>query len=203
MLRVKDILVKIMCKNWFKSMTRYLPIALHHSLSLSLPSDIRWHFIGRLQSNKVKALLQVPNLCVIETLDDKDKARRLDGLVLGRDAPLDVFIQVNTSGEEQKGGLSPQEALRLASFIQERCLNLRVAGLMTIGSLGHSQLEMGEGVGVGVENPDFARLFQCRKQMAETLKVSEDELELSMGMSSDYLQAVGAVSLISFSLYLD
>lgn len=164
-------------------MAKYVCI-LHYMLSLSLPSDIRWRFIGSLQSNKLKGLLRVPNLCAIETLDDEDKARRLDALLADRDAPLDVYIQVNTSGEGQKGGLSLQEAPQLARLIVGECAKLRLAGLMTIGSLGHSQLTN------DAENPDFVCLVQCRQRVAEALGIAEDKLELSMGMSSDYLQAV-------------
>ncbi|KAM0915942.1 hypothetical protein ACQ4PT_010486 [Festuca glaucescens] len=67
-----------------------------------LPEDIEWHFIGNLQSNKAKALLAgVPNLDMVESVDDEKIANRLDRVVadLGR-KPLKVLVQVNTSGEE-------------------------------------------------------------------------------------------------------
>ncbi|KAJ6999398.1 hypothetical protein NC653_010174 [Populus alba x Populus x berolinensis] len=67
-----------------------------------LPEDIEWHFIGNLQSNKVKPLLaSVPNLDMVESVDDEKIANHLDRAVgnLGR-KPLKVLVQVNTSGEE-------------------------------------------------------------------------------------------------------
>ena len=70
----------------------------------ALPNDIKWHFIGALQSNKCKALAEkVPNLWCVETVDSRKKAHLLEaGTVAGgREESLRVFIQVNTSGEER------------------------------------------------------------------------------------------------------
>jgi len=70
--------------------------------SQELPDDIKWHFIGALQSNKCKVLVeQVKNLWCVETLDSEKKARLLETSAAGRAEPLNVFIQVNTSGEER------------------------------------------------------------------------------------------------------
>lgn len=72
--------------------------------SAELPDDIKWHFIGALQSNKCKLLVEnVKNLWAIETVDSEKKARLLENALvsLKRDEPLKVFIQVNTSGEER------------------------------------------------------------------------------------------------------
>jgi PLP dependent protein len=67
-----------------------------------LPDDIKWHFIGVLQSNKCKQLVEkVKNLWVVETLDSEKKARLLETGAASRTVPLKVFIQVNTSGEER------------------------------------------------------------------------------------------------------
>lgn len=67
-----------------------------------LPDDIKWHFIGALQSNKCKQLVEkVRNLWCVETLDSEKKARLLESGALQRDQRLKVFIQVNTSGEER------------------------------------------------------------------------------------------------------
>jgi pyridoxal phosphate enzyme (YggS family) len=72
--------------------------------SAELPEDIKWHFIGTLQSNKCKVLVEnVKNLWVIETIDSEKKARLLENalVVIKRDEALRVFVQVNTSGEER------------------------------------------------------------------------------------------------------
>ena len=70
----------------------------------TLPDDIKWHFIGALQSNKCKILVErVKNLWCVETLDSEKKARLLESgaASVERKELLKVFIQVNTSGEER------------------------------------------------------------------------------------------------------
>ena len=69
-----------------------------------LPDDIKWHFIGALQSNKCKLLVeQVKNLWCVETVDTEKKARLLEAgaAIVDRKELLKVFVQVNTSGEER------------------------------------------------------------------------------------------------------
>ncbi|KAI8525076.1 hypothetical protein RHMOL_Rhmol13G0199600 [Rhododendron molle] len=100
-----------------------------------LPEDIEWHFIGNLQSNKVKPLLTgVPNLAMVETVDDQKIANNLNRMVenIGR-KPLRVFVQVNTSGEESKFGVHPSGCLELVKHVSMACPNLEFCGLMTIG----------------------------------------------------------------------
>ncbi|CAE8685147.1 unnamed protein product, partial [Polarella glacialis] len=109
-----------------------------------LPQSIRWHFIGKLQSNKVRKLLQgAPQLTAIETVDSAGLADRICtvALELGRGIgdvlPLDIFVQVDTSGEATKGGVMPGDANALAAHIVQKCgPSLRLAGLMTIGAPG-------------------------------------------------------------------
>lgn len=148
-----------------------------------LPNDIQWHFIGHLQSNKVKELLEgVPGLSVVETVDSEKLANKLQhGCANYRGgATLDIYIQVNTSGEESKSGTSPgQETVELARAIQLSCPLLRIKGLMTIGMADYTS-----------RPENFATLVQCRKEVAEVLSVDPEALELSMGMSGDYLNAI-------------
>ncbi|PRW55987.1 proline synthase co-transcribed bacterial-like protein -like [Chlorella sorokiniana] len=146
-----------------------------------LPADISWHFIGHLQSNKVKALLEaVPNLSLLETVDSEKLANKLDSTVaaLGR-PPLAVFVQVNTSGEESKYGVEPQDCVALARHIHTSCSNLRLAGLMTIGMPDYSS-----------RPENFQCLAECRSAVCEALGLPEAEVELSMGMSGDFEQAI-------------
>jgi uncharacterized pyridoxal phosphate-containing UPF0001 family protein len=65
-----------------------------------LPLDIHWHFIGSIQSNKLKQLAEIPNIYVLESLDGIKKAILLNKQCQQRPDKLRVFIQVNTSGEE-------------------------------------------------------------------------------------------------------
>ncbi|PSC69017.1 proline synthase co-transcribed bacterial-like protein -like [Micractinium conductrix] len=146
-----------------------------------LPADCAWHFIGHLQSNKVKTLLEaVPNLAMLETVDSEKLASKLDSTVaaLGR-PPLPVFVQVNTSGEESKYGVEPADCVPLAAHIHRSCQHLRVAGLMTIGMPDYSS-----------RPENFTCLSGCRTAVCEALGLKEEDVELSMGMSGDFESAV-------------
>ncbi|XP_031274952.1 pyridoxal phosphate homeostasis protein [Pistacia vera] len=146
-----------------------------------LPEDIEWHFIGNLQSNKVKALLTgVPNLAMVETVDDKKIADRLDRVVAGMERkPLKVFIQVNTSGEESKSGVEPSGCVELAQHVSQSCPNLEFSGLMTIGMLDYTSTP---------EN--FKTLAHCRSEVCQAIGMPEEQCELSMGMSGDFELAI-------------
>lgn len=144
------------------------------------PADVKWHYIGHVQSNKAKGLVRdVPNLFVVETVDSVKIANALNKASGEfRDAKLNVMVQVNTSEEEQKSGGTIQESVELAQHIVTSCEHLQLIGLMTIGRYGDTTSEC------------FDRLVACRKQVALALKKDEKELELSMGMSGDYELAV-------------
>lgn len=112
-----------------------------------------------------------------------------------RESLLNVLIQVNTSGEDSKSGLSPQgdELVNLARFILESCPRLYLLGLMTIGSLSESLS--------ADENRDFDLLKKTRDELQSTLKEQavdgwgeDGKLILSMGMSSDFEAALQAGS---------
>ncbi|KAJ1428714.1 Pyridoxal phosphate homeostasis protein [Sesbania bispinosa] len=146
-----------------------------------LPEDIEWHFIGNLQSNKVKPLLAgVPNLAYVETVDDEKIANLLDRAVekIGR-KPLKVFVEVNTSGETSKFGVEPPLCVDLVKHIVTKCPNLEFCGLMTIGMLDYSSTP---------EN--FKTLSNCRSEVCTAIGISEEQCELSMGMTADFERAI-------------
>jgi hypothetical protein len=155
-----------------------------------LPKSIRWHMIGGLQTNKCKPLAeQVANLYCVSSVDTTKKA---DALEKGRAAlaanqsletKLRVLVQVNTSGEESKSGVEPNDAAQLCRHVREKCPHLQLAGLMTIGALARSQ--DAENV-----NEDFVSLREARDKVVKQLGMQEGELELSMGMSSDFEAAI-------------
>ncbi|CAF9932584.1 hypothetical protein IMSHALPRED_008932 [Imshaugia aleurites] len=159
-----------------------------------LPREIRWHFIGALQTNKCRPLAeQVPNLWCVESVDTGKKA---DQLEKGRAAlcerektyegvPLRVFVQVNTSGEEEKSGVEPEGAVELCRHVRAQCPHLRLQGVMTIGAIARSKEAKDGG-----ENEDFVRLREVRDRVVGELGLPEGELELSMGMSEDFESAV-------------
>ena len=159
-----------------------------------LPLEIRWHFIGALQTNKCKPLAeQIPNLWCVESVDT---ARKADQLEKGRQAlcerekeyeiiPLRVFVQVNTSGEEEKSGVEPKHTAELCRHIRDQCPHLKLQGIMTIGAIARSK-EAGE----GKENEDFVTLRDVRDKLVTELGIDKGELELSMGMSEDFESAI-------------
>ena len=153
----------------------------------------------------------VPNLCAMQTLTSKSTATALNkALPVTRTEPLNVLLQVNTSGEASKSGLPPldirrsdpdsseldsTELLSLATHILTSCPRLHLLGLMTIGSreASHSNAKI---------NPDFERLQATRDLLENELKLScvgskwgkEGILLLSMGMSGDFETAIKAGS---------
>lgn len=167
-----------------------------------LPKTIRWHFIGALQTNKCKPLAEgVSNLWCVSSVDSSKKADALDK---GRAAlraslntdgnkaedevvseKLRVQVQVNTSGEDEKSGVDPKNAAALCKHIRDHCPHLQVTGLMTIGAIARSQATTAE-----TENEDFISLRETRHNVAKELGISEGELELGMGMSSDFEGAI-------------
>ncbi|KAB2579932.1 putative family pyridoxal phosphate enzyme protein [Lasiodiplodia theobromae] len=160
-----------------------------------LPRSIRWHFIGALQTNKCSKLAeQIPNLWCVSSVDSTKKADQLEKgrktLVeksAGEDVkePLRIMVQVNTSGEEEKSGVEPRDTAALCRHIREKCPHLKLAGLMTIGAIARSQATTPE-----TENEDFVTLRDVRDKVAKELGLGPDELELSMGMSSDFEGAI-------------
>ncbi|RPA82770.1 hypothetical protein BJ508DRAFT_413934 [Ascobolus immersus RN42] len=151
-----------------------------------LPQEINWHFIGGLQTDKCKKVAAIPNLYAVHSVDSEKKANKLSQTRLSfPDFPkLRVFVQVNTSGEESKSGVEPAETLALAKHIQEKCPGLQLVGLMTIGAIARSK---------DAENPneDFLTLKKIRDEIWEPLGCpGPEDLELSMGMSEDYEQAI-------------
>ena len=150
----------------------------------TLPSDIEWHFIGHLQSAKASKLVRcVPNLAVVETLDSLKLANKLNaGCEAANRESLDVYIQIDTSGEETKSGIDISELHSFVDALKSDCPRLNIKGLMTIGAPGDSSC--------------FAKLASARILLADLLSIKESDLALSMGMSGDFEEAIlhGATS---------
>lgn len=149
--------------------------------SVALPKDIRWHMIGHLQSNKAKSLVKgVEGLYCVETLDSTKLATILDRACAEiKRAPLHVYVQVNTSQEASKHGVTPEGCIDIAKHVIETCPNLRLSGLMTIGMPDYTSTP---------EN--FRCLASCRDELCDALGLSQEDVELSMGMSSDFELAI-------------
>lgn len=147
---------------------------LDDKLASDPPPDVRWHFVGRLQRNKVKTV--AGRVALIHSID---RARLLDAVgahMRGTGRRQDVLLQVNVAGEERKGGCAPQDVAALAARTAEH-EGVRAVGLMTIPPLD------GDAATV------FAQLRALRDELAPRYPALR---ELSMGMSGDLEQAVRA-----------
>lgn len=146
--------------------------------------EIKWHFIGHLQTNKINKVLKSPGIDMVETVDSEKLANNLDSAwgKIGGSIPLKVLIQVNSSAESEKNGVEPSHAQVLYKHIKEKCKNLEVRGVMTIGAYGY---DYSKG-----PNPDFVSLMECHKQICEESAVQPEDLHVSMGMSDDFEKAV-------------
>ena len=140
-----------------------------------LPADIEWHFIGHLQSNKVKSVLE--HATVIHTVDSWKLLERIDRIAGELGKKPQVFLEVNVSGEASKFGLSPDAVEEMVLAAQER--QLRCLGLMTIAPLAAKPAELGK---------IFADLRRLRDKLAA--RTGSPLPELSMGMSGDFLIAI-------------
>ncbi len=151
-------------------------------------AHIRWHFIGHLQRNKCNALTAVAPLWAVETVDSLRLASALDTSWgrRGYGRKLRVFVQVNTSGERSKHGCSRAEAPALVRHIRENCRALEFTGLMAIGKDSHDY-------STG-PNPDFQCLVATQEEVCRELQLNPTQVELSMGMSADFEQAIIAGS---------
>ncbi|AET41269.1 pyridoxal phosphate homeostasis protein Ecym_7450 [Eremothecium cymbalariae DBVPG len=153
--------------------------------SKQLPQDVKWHFTGTLQTNKCKDLAKIKNLYAVETIDSVKKARKLEesrAKFYPDASPVRCSIQINTSYESQKAGLCKEEEIcELVEYlISPDTKHLQLRGLMTIGSweVSHS---------VSGENKEFSILVGWKKKLDAKYGI---DLELSMGMSSDFEQAI-------------
>ncbi|PSL50760.1 hypothetical protein B0H94_10236 [Salsuginibacillus halophilus] len=143
----------------------------------ALASSVVWHYIGQLQSRKVKEVAGVMDM--LHALDRHSLAKELEKRLPDGDT-LDCFVQVNVSGEASKSGLAPEE---VEDFIRSlgSYEKLRIRGLMTMAP--------------AVQNPEDARPFfrELRKirDDVKSLNLSHAPCtELSMGMSNDFEVAV-------------
>lgn len=132
-----------------------------------LPDDIRWHFIGKLQSNKLKKIASN-----VELLHSLETESQLHAANLNRE-PFSALIEINIAEEPQKSGILPSALDSFQKSVIE-CSTVRLKGLMTIGPANRNAEEM---------RLHFRRLRQL-SEVHGTGKV------LSMGMSGDYAIAI-------------
>lgn len=137
------------------------------------------HFIGHLQTNKIKEVLKYDVSC-IQSLDRFDLAERLHRRLLSQNKTIEVLIQVNTSFEESKFGVHPDNAINLVKQIVQ-LETLKIKGLMTIGLFSAEAEKVQK----------CFRLLKDIQQQINSLSIPNVEMkELSMGMSGDLETAI-------------
>jgi hypothetical protein len=146
------------------------------------PPGTRWHLIGHLQRNKAAKAAALFDQ--VESLDSPRLADALEAALAGislpgRERRLEVLIEINSAGEAQKDGASPDDAPALARHVRERCPHLALVGLMTMGPF--------------VDDPEAIRpSFRLTRRLRDELRASGlPGLDtLSMGMSGSWRAAV-------------
>jgi pyridoxal phosphate enzyme (YggS family) len=141
-------------------------------------SPPRWHMIGHLQRNKVKALLAHSQ--VIHSVDSSRLAQEIQRHAAVAGLTVEVLVEVNVSGEASKEGIAPAEAESLAREINGLS-NLDLRGLMTMAPAD---------LDADAARPHFAALRRLLFELRERGAVGRDCDELSMGMSGDFRVAI-------------
>ena len=145
-----------------------------------LPDDIEWHFIGHLQTNKVKYI--APFISLIHAVDSVKLLKEINKQAEKAGRVIDVLLQVHVAKEETKFGFTPDELLdTLAAEEWKTLRNVRIAGLMAMATNTDDKAQIAQ------EFDTVSQLFATAKE-----RFFADEpafKELSMGMSGDYLIA--------------
>lgn len=135
-----------------------------------LPADIQWHFIGHLQTNKVKYI--APFVAMIHGVDSLKLLQEIGKQAVKNDRVIDCLLQVHIAREETKFGLDEEE-LRALMPEALKVQGVRMAGLMGMASNTDDE---------NIIRSEFHRLVQLHA----AIKPQDDFCELSMGMSGDY-----------------
>ena len=148
-----------------------------------LPADIRWHFIGHLQTNKVRDLLKLfanHSSLLIQSVDSK---RLID--VINTEAERlgmtqDILLEVHTAREESKTGLTPDNIESILDFTRDNCPRITVRGLMTMATNTDDETEIRR----------CFTMVKCLNDQINAKMVNDQMVNLSMGMSDDYQLAI-------------
>ncbi|MDE1193267.1 MAG: YggS family pyridoxal phosphate-dependent enzyme [Arachidicoccus sp.] len=140
--------------------------------------DCERHFIGHLQTNKIKEVLKY--VSCIQSVDNNDLAEKLDVRLQHEGRSIDIFVQVNTSFEESKFGIQPDKAFDLIKRINQLD-TLKIKGLMTIGLFSEDEL---------LVKKSYRSLRELRDEAIAKGLLHAHSSELSMGMSNDLEWAI-------------
>lgn len=145
----------------------------------ALPHDVEWHFIGHLQTNKVRSI--IPHVSLIHSIDSEKLLRLVDSEARRIGRTVDILLQIHVAREETKFGFTPQELDALAeSGIISSLGNIRARGVMGMASNVDDEARIRQ------DFRDIARAFDNLRKTTgiETLDT------ISMGMSHDYMTAI-------------
>jgi len=147
----------------------------------SLPRDIEWHFIGHLQSNKVRRIASFVNM--IHSVDTFRLLKVIDQEAARADRVIDCLLQFYIATEETKYGFNLSEVLEmLESEDFQKLKNIRICGVMGMASFIDDDDQI---------RREFMYLSECFRRLKDEFFSGDDAFkELSMGMSGDYLSAV-------------
>ena len=150
-----------------------------------MPSDVRWHFIGHLQTNKVRQVM--PHVSLIHSIDSLRLLRTVDAEAARAGRVADVLLQVHVAKEETKFGFTPDELSVLAAeWKPGDTPNVRVRGLMGMASLTDDTNRIAA---------DFTAVAQAYDRLKSGLFAGQSSFDtLSMGMSDDFALAIAAGS---------
>lgn len=136
---------------------------------------LEWHFIGRLQTNKINQLIEL-NPFLMHSLSSLELAQEIDKRLHVKGKTLNSLLQINSAYEEQKAGVLPQEALEIYEQITSTCKNINLKGVMSIGA--HSE-----------DEKIIQKSFETSYKIYEALEPKGAKY-CSMGMSGDFELAV-------------
>ena len=148
--------------------------AIEKKLLLKDYKNIKWHFIGRLQSNKIRKIVQ--NFEYIHSVDSLEKLLKISNISYEEQKNPLIMLQVKLSDDPTKGGFDPNMLIEKWDQIK-KLKSIRIRGLMTINPKGLSSKEN-------------IKLFKKCRLLADSLKLQD----CSMGMSGDWKEAVEAGS---------
>ena len=142
-------------------------------------SGAQVHFIGHLQTNKVKQV--VGQVALIHSVDSEHLLRAIDAQAAKKNLVQDILLEINIAGELSKGGCSPEQAQPLAE-LAEQLEHVRLRGLMAIPPISQTP---------GANRPFFAAMHQLFVDIKAKMGHNQSNINcLSMGMSGDYPDAI-------------
>ena len=148
--------------------------AFEKQLILKDLKQIKWHFIGKLQSNKIRKIVQ--NFKYIHSVDSFEKLQKISNIAFEIKKNPSIMLQVKLSNDPNKGGFNPELLMLKWREIQE-LKSIKLTGLMTINPRG-------------LNSKENLELFKKCRSLADSLKLPD----CSMGMSGDWEEAIDAGS---------